>query len=193
MQNNSDKYGYAGFWVRLFAYMIDLVVAGILLLIVKCVLMIISMFCNTAVLDYELLFTFQIKEILYYLIQVSYFIILTYVTGSTIGKGVLNLKVIHQSPKEQLTFFQILYRETIGRFLSSVCCLGYLCIIPEARKRAFHDILSDTLVVYAKPVKKYVYKEITVPVRKYTTEDSTGTNIEKNKGEQVSKEIRKEE
>ena len=45
-------------------------------------------------------------------------------------------------------FFTVLYRETVGRYLSSLLGIGYLLAADSDRHRALHDRICDTLVVY---------------------------------------------
>ena len=50
--------------------------------------------------------------------------------------------------------FDVVYRETIGKFLSGVIMnIGYIIAGIDSEKRALHDILCDTRVIYAKRVK----------------------------------------
>ena len=48
-----------------------------------------------------------------------------------------------------LPFIDALYRETVGRFLSGILCIGYLLTLADRDNRALHDRLCDTRVVYA--------------------------------------------
>ena len=48
------------------------------------------------------------------------------------------------------TFFEIAFREIIGRYLSTfILYIGYLMIGAGDQKEALHDYLADTRVVYA--------------------------------------------
>lgn len=109
---------------------------------------IVSIFSENNPLTNPILFKFSIWDIFLYLLGVLYFVTITYFTGRTLGKRLLNLKVISSSG-ENLTFMNVLYRETIGRYLSSLMCLGYLLIGVDSQKRGLHDILCDTRVVYS--------------------------------------------
>lgn len=82
-----------------------------------------------------------------YLISSAYFIAFTYLSGATLGKRLFHLKVIDKGG-EKLTFLNVIYRETIGRFLSGLLCLGYLLIAVDTEKRGLHDVLCDTRVIY---------------------------------------------
>jgi uncharacterized RDD family membrane protein YckC len=73
---------------------------------------------------------------------------MTYFCGATLGKKLLNLKVC-KANDEKLSLFTVVYRESIGRYLSGlILFIGYILILVDSRKRGLHDILSDTLVVY---------------------------------------------
>lgn len=93
----------------------------------------------------NILFDYTLLDIIGYLGVAAYFVLLTYFSGSTLGKMLFRLEVV--SDKEW-TFVNILYRETVGRFLSSLLCIGYFAIIVTAKKQGFHDMLCDTYVVY---------------------------------------------
>ena len=73
---------------------------------------------------------------------------LTYFTGSTLGKKLLQIQVV-SAENRKLTFFEIVFRESVGRFLSAlIIYIGYFMIGADKNKRGLHDILSDTCVVY---------------------------------------------
>ena len=162
MQNNYDSsradagVTYAGFWVRLAAYLIDSGIAFLLLLVVRLVMSgVLSALYGTA-LGGNILFHYTLKDIVLYLGQVLYFILCTRYTGTTPGKRVMNLRVISVEENGELDLLTVVYRETVGRFLSSIfVCIGYLIIGVDREKRGFHDMLCDTRVVYGKRVKVY--------------------------------------
>lgn len=157
MQNNGENRVYAGFFVRLAAYLIDWLIVGAALLVVRVPLWIASWNNPDHFLLKDVLFDYSIKDMLIYLLGVLYFIILTYFTGATLGKRVMCLRVV-SSEEGKLTLFQVVYRETVGRFLSKlIMCVGYFIIGPDAQKRGLHDRLADTRVVY------HHVKEVRVP------------------------------
>ena len=95
MQNNYVRQPgadaeYAGFWVHLAAYCIDIVIVWTGLLFVNLALGIVSA-VGSGVLQTEVLFRYTVKDILLYVLQVLYFILLTHGTGTTPGKRLLNL------------------------------------------------------------------------------------------------------
>ena len=113
----------------------------------------------------NILFHYTLKDIVLYIFQVMYFILATYYTGTTIGKRLMNLRVVPANRKEKLSFVDVLYRETVGRFLCNISvCIGYILIGIDKEKRGIHDMLCDTRVVYEKKVKVYpVYQRPPMP------------------------------
>lgn len=87
--------------------------------------------------------------------KVLYFIICLYCTQTTLGKYIFKLKVVRKDGTK-LSLFNVIYRETIGRFLSSFLCVGYILIFIDKEKTALHDRLCDSRVIYACNVKKTV-------------------------------------
>lgn len=163
MQNNYSKQEmeYAGFWVRLAAWMVDNAVLFAGLLVVRGILAIISALSQGSLLSTDILFHYTLKDIILYLCKAMYFVLLTYCTGTTLGKRLFNLRVVSveyscNQEETKLNFWNVVYRETIGRFLSGILLgIGYLMIVPDREKRGLHDRLADTKVVYAKKVMVY--------------------------------------
>ena len=151
----NDKCEFAGFWVRLAAYVIDMAVVTAGLLVVRLIFIGINSLIAGSFLEGGILFHYTLKDIVLYLLQVLYFILFTYHTGTTLGKKALNLRVV-RADDEALNLLTVIYRETIGRFLCGfILCVGYLLIGVDKEKRGLHDILCDTRVIYAKKVKVY--------------------------------------
>lgn len=161
VQKETRPAEYAGFWVRLAAYMIDSVIVFAALLIVRLVFVGIESLIADTPLGGNILFHYTFKDIILYGFQILYFVLCTYFTGTTIGKRALSLRVVNANEGERLTILNVLYRETVGRFLSGiVLCVGYIMIGIDKEKRGLHDILCDTRVVYGKRIKVYpVYQE----------------------------------
>lgn len=139
---------YAGFFVRLAAYLIDIIVIKFALLIVKFPISLLSFASPFSFLTENILFKFTILDIFFYLLTALYFVLMTYLKGATLGKLLFRLRVVYNGPDEELTFINVLYRETIGRFLSKILFIGYILIGASSDKRGLHDILCDTNVVY---------------------------------------------
>lgn len=148
MQKSEDNNTVnAGFFVRLIAYLVDLLIAGAALLVIRIPLWIVHLQFPNHFFFSPILFQFSLCDIVTYLAGTAYFILLTYYTGSTLGKKLLNLKVV-TTDASRLTFGNVLYRETIGRYLSSLLFIGYIMVGASSEKRGFHDYLCDTKVIY---------------------------------------------
>ena len=153
MQNSysSRDTEYAGFWVRLAAYVIDSIIVFFGLLFVRLFLSGIMSVLSDTWIGGNILFHYTLKDILLYGFQVLYFILCTYLTGTTLGKRAMNLRVV-SADGQKLTILNIVYR--IGRFLCSLSVgIGYIIAGVDREKRGLHDILCDTRVIYAKRVK----------------------------------------
>lgn len=156
MQNSYSNENYAGFWVRLAAYAIDSVIVAIGLLVVRLAWIGIGALISGTILDENVLFHYSLKDIVLYIFKVMYFALLTWCTGTTIGKRLMNLRVVPADRNEKLSFVDVLYRETVGRFLCGISIwIGYIIVGIDKEKRGFHDMLCDTRVVYEKKVKMY--------------------------------------
>ena len=148
LKQNKEDIVYAGFFVRLSAYIIDCIIVGIALLIIRIPKLIIYMMNPDIFFVKPILFKFSIFDIVIYLLGLTYFVLMTYYCGGTLGKKLFRLKVCKTTDKK-LSLFTVIYRESIGRYLSGlILFIGYIMIGIDSKKRALHDILCDTLVVY---------------------------------------------
>ena len=142
-----QELNYAGFLPRLVAFAIDNLLISIALLFVKMPLGIATLISGASILTKPILFEFSTLDIVFYLLGVLYFVVATYNTGTTFGKWLLKLKVV-SSNNTKPSFLDLLYRETIGRYLSSIIFIGYIIIPFDSEKRGLHDHLCNTRVVY---------------------------------------------
>jgi len=83
-------------------------------------------------------------------LQAAYFTILTWRYGQTLGKKVLNLKVV-TTEYDSLTFGKAFLREVIGKFISTaILLIGFLWVAWDEKKQAMHDKLAGTYVIKTK-------------------------------------------
>ncbi|PTQ55827.1 MAG: hypothetical protein BSOLF_1442 [Candidatus Carbobacillus altaicus] len=128
---------YAGFWVRLFAYIIDWYVVSAADKIFFTLI-----FPNTFTMVF-----------LWLLLILSYFVLMTVVFGQTLGKMVMGIRVEMSDGKER-SFGAVVLRETIGRAASLIFFgFGYWMIVFDKKKRAMHDRIAETVVTIV-PVSK---------------------------------------
>lgn len=153
---DKDKVIYAGFFSRLAAFLLDSVLVAAALSVFKFVVWIIKLSVGDAIIFKPILFTYNVFDILFYLLSVSYFVLMTYFCGATLGKFLMKIKVVDVEG-QKLTFMSVLIRETVGRYLSAlIMYVGYIIAGLDTRKQGLHDKIADTLVIYnhPQPVKK---------------------------------------
>lgn len=149
MPINKETRVYAGFFVRFGAFLIDSFIVSVALLAVKIPMNYVTFLVGETQLTRPILFQYSLWDIVLYLLGVMYFTIMTYYTGTTIGKKIFRIRVVSANPEENLRLFDVFYRETIGRFFCTASlCFGYLLVGIDYEKRGLHDIVSDTRVIY---------------------------------------------
>lgn len=132
----------AGFFVRLAAYCIDALVASAAAFAVRAAFMLVNADLS------NILFSYSLPDILAYIAFTAYFVLLTKLCGTTLGKMAFRLKVV-MSDGASISWLTAVYRETIGKYLNSLLCIGYIVLAVDSKKRGIHDMLCDTLVVYS--------------------------------------------
>lgn len=146
-------YRPAGFFIRLVAYLMDLMVINGVLVIVGAV---------TAYPVKELpmvaanLMTVGLAGALYFTLMTRFF-------GQTLGKMITGIRVIQKDGKAP-GFLAAIFRETVGRTLSQLLGLhmGYWWCAFHPKKQGWHDLISDTYVVYDRTAERA--REIRIPV-----------------------------
>ncbi|RSU10779.1 hypothetical protein CBF29_09150 [Vagococcus elongatus] len=138
------NYFYAGFWMRLFAFLVDLLLIACL----KTILLgnVLGMSANGLV--------YTIGALICYL---GYFIFMTKLTnGQTIGKMIFGLKVVCFN-EEKLSWTTVLIREGACRIIlkKGFFMIGYLVAAFSPKKQHIGDMFSDTSVVSLNLIKAY--------------------------------------
>ena len=169
MENSIDNRAYAGFFVRMIAYIIDSIIAFIAAGLIKLPFGL-AAGAGLSSLKANFIFQHSFIDVVGYIGMVGYFILMTYFTHSTLGKMLFRLEVVTEDG--DWTFINILYRETVGRFLSGIMNIGYLAVIISQTRQGFHDMLCDTYVVYRgmENVKKPANARASVAAGKTITE-----------------------
>jgi uncharacterized RDD family membrane protein YckC len=138
----SPQIKYAGFWIRGIAVFID----GVVLIIINVVIGLLAAISASSISSYG--------WILSILISWAYFIVMTNNSQATIGKKAVGIIVV-STDLTPPTIGQIILRETVGRIVSGIILgIGYLMAAFTPRKRALHDMMASTLVIYKDPNKK---------------------------------------
>ncbi len=142
----------AGFWPRAAAWLLDRALLFLALLTVR-IPALVSALSGGGLWWKQILFTHTFRDVLCWALCAAYFVLLTYFTGATLGKKAMKLRVV-DAGGGKLTLWNTIYRETIGRYLSSILCIGYIMAAADPEKRALHDMLCNTRVVYAPPMPR---------------------------------------
>ena len=136
---------YGGFWLRFFAYLIDLlVIDSINRLIIS------SLFVMGGLpMSGENFSLFTLSKLITFLL---YFILITKLTnGQTIGKIIFGLRVVCFKEK-RLSWKTVIVREGFGRYILKTISILYLSIVFTKRNQHIIDLFSDTSVVLEKAI-----------------------------------------
>ena len=140
-RNDYHTVRYAGFWMRFWAYLLDLVVVGSLVrILIKPVFRLLDIPLSEPTIFAPLSIA---SAVIFYV----YFVLMTKYLNQTLGKMVFGLKVVDLK-SNQMTWGTILFREWIGRFISSTVIVGYIIIAFLPKKQGLHDLFTDTSVIH---------------------------------------------
>jgi uncharacterized RDD family membrane protein YckC len=163
---------YAGFASRFVAFVIDVV-------ILSTTLVFLSWFANSVldmmqlrpILKYLNGTTPVISTIWSYIISplgasfISFLIILSYymffwtIAGQTIGKAIMGIRIVPLKGGK-LSFARAFLRYS-GYFVSAILlCTGFMWILIDDRRLAYHDKIARTCVIYAwdaRPDERFLY------------------------------------
>lgn len=132
---------YAGFWMRFWAYLLDLIVVGSISR-----LLVYPLFRAVGI-DTTGDGLFSAVNIATALVFYLYFVLMTKWWGQTVGKMVFGLKVISLTDSG-LSWKTILFREWIGRYLSVTIPFLYVLVAFLSRKQGLHDYFAGTTVIH---------------------------------------------
>ncbi|MGJ9382378.1 RDD family protein [Salipaludibacillus sp. CF4.18] len=139
---NTIEIPIAGFWIRAWAYLFDLLVVVSLNGIV-----IAPVYLLGDVAEFSI-GTFTIVGIVSTLISFGYFTVMTKLLGQTLGKMVFGLKVYSYDHLE-MTWLDVIFREVVGRYIHQsllVTNVLYLIVAFSPEKRGLHDRVGRTFV-----------------------------------------------
>jgi len=144
MQEGELAYYYqpAGFWIRFLAIFID----GLILMLVN--------------LPFSLVLNYYLKSkgvtgiiitnLLGMVIPMFYEILMIHYKSATLGKMIMKIKVINTDGSEEISL-----SKSIGRYFAKILSgfilyIGYIMAAFDTEKRALHDRICNTRVVYNK-------------------------------------------
>jgi uncharacterized RDD family membrane protein YckC len=143
----APAYRFAGFWMRSWAFLLDLIIVwSIGGIIIFPLFRMLGISANKS-------FMFSPAAIATTIILYGYFILMTKYFKQTLGKMVFGLQVIDLK-NENLSWKTILFREGIGRYIGLVFApftyIVFLVVAFTRKKQGVHDIIADTTVVHEK-------------------------------------------
>ncbi len=145
----SSQTVYAGFWIRLAAYVIDVIIFGIPCFIISFIILALLGINGTAKSGENLIYVIFAV----FWLPINLFFVTKF--GATPGKMFYGLKIIKENmaPPKLLTAF---VREVLGKIASSMLInLGYIWAGFDGQKQAWHDKIAGTHVIMTKPVRGF--------------------------------------
>jgi uncharacterized RDD family membrane protein YckC len=129
---------YAGFWIRLVAYIIDGIIVGVPFAIIAAI-------AGAASGDPQSGVVILIR-LLGFLVSIGYFVYF-WSQGQTIGMRALSLRVADAQTGGQITIGKAVLRY-IGFIISAIpCYIGLIWAAFDGRKQGWHDKIGGTVVV----------------------------------------------
>lgn len=139
-----DQRVLAGFFLRLVAFVIDLVLIGSLNAILA------PLFTDQAV----------VKNLVAILVYLAYFVLTTgFTKGQTLGKMILGLKVVRVDGKE-LNWADVFFREACCRLILKIVLPLYLLAGVTDKKQHLGDLICDTMVIKAAYEQELFYEQV---------------------------------
>lgn len=153
---------YAGFITRSFAFIIDLIIVAVMLVMVSIGLSFISHFIGLIPDILTNLFSTSdafmttaydealpaITLVINIFLVFGYYIFFWTSSGQTIGKALMGVRVVSVSGRP-LTFFQALFRFLLYPVSALFFFLGFFWVLADNQRQGWHDNLARTYVIYA--------------------------------------------
>lgn len=135
---------FAGFWVRLVAYLIDAAILGIVQFVISLALG----FAGGSLTDNGgNMAMAMISALCGMVISIAYAVFFTGYNGQTPGKMALRIQVV-RCDGTPMTYGRAFLREVIGKFASGIILgIGYLMVAFDRNKQGLHDRIAGTYVI----------------------------------------------
>ncbi|WP_052593936.1 RDD family protein [Aureispira sp. CCB-QB1] len=130
---------YIGFWTRLGAALLDLIILSIIHSFWSAILGMVGLVIPTIINEVDYFGTAAISFLYFPLMESSKW-------QASIGKQIFGIKVV-DSKGEGLNFGQALLRLLAKGLSCSIAYLGFVMIAFTSKKRGLHDLIVDTYVV----------------------------------------------
>lgn len=138
---------FAGFWVRVVAWIVDSALVSILQFFLSLALSgVIGLVIGPLSEEGDLGMT-VLMALFGMVLAVAYYVFFTGYSGQTPGKMLMRIKVV-RTDGTALTYGRAFLREVIGKFTSGIILgIGYLMVAFDNRKQGLHDKMADTFVI----------------------------------------------
>ncbi|HJX83604.1 MAG TPA: RDD family protein [Candidatus Angelobacter sp.] len=152
-----ESLGYATMGERFLAFLCD---ASVGTALIGVFLAIFTLASSTSSLGFE-----GLKAIAVWIIPAAYMTVAECLFHGSIGKRLLRIQLRDDSPEPRHpSWFKILLRESVGKFLSGfICGIGFLMAANNPKKKTWHDRMAGTVVVRTGLVSGAV-KGLLIPV-----------------------------
>jgi uncharacterized RDD family membrane protein YckC len=142
---------YAGFWQRFLAGIIDGITISIITFIVAFPLSLVSGLVSPSSITSDNAGVKMISNAVSFIISACYAVLLIGKKGQTLGKMAMGIMVVKKDNRQTPGYITAFLREEIGKLLSFIpFCLGYLWVIWDKDKQAWHDKIAGTIVIKTK-------------------------------------------
>lgn len=131
----------AEFWIRLVAYIIDLIVLSVVVGVLASI-----MGLNIFDLESEASYDPTLNLISAVISWLYFALMESSERGATLGKMALGLRVV-SNDGQRLSFLNATGRYFAKILSAMILCIGFLMIAFTDRKRGLHDMIASTLVV----------------------------------------------
>jgi uncharacterized RDD family membrane protein YckC len=142
----------AGFWTRLLAFTIDTMVVGVVVVVMMLISSLVLGHGALEAFDYffQQLSTLMAAIFMFVLLLLTYHTIFTIFGGQTVGKMLLDLRVVGLDGHSVKPLGAV--RRALGMLLAGLPGLaGFLWTAFDLKRRGWHDYLGGTLVVHVHP------------------------------------------
>jgi uncharacterized RDD family membrane protein YckC len=146
---------YAGFWIRFVAYFVDGLILSVAFIPINLIFAALSdRFNPWGTWDWRTGASVGLV-ILFNAVRIgamwAYYTIMTGRYGATLGKMLLNLKVVGED-MGPISYGTAALREIVGKFVAAIVCfIGYIWIAFDSRKQGWQDKIAHTFVIRTGP------------------------------------------
>jgi len=151
IQLNNFQIEYASFLRRLFAYVLDMIFFRLFVTILALYFGVLLSFLKLSVGNNTNLSYIQ-NLLLSYGLYILYSTLFLSIYSTTPGKHLFNLKIFTED-NNKLNFFSSLIRSLLQPFSMVLFGMGYVRILKDPRRQAWHDRVAKTVVVLSSKPK----------------------------------------